>query len=161
MTNLVNKSDYEDLFYDFGDDHELTAEEFYTLHPDPVRVFELEKKKMVQLQKGIESLIDAEFPWETIVIEGIAITPEFIDQIKSKFPSIKMRTIFLYEDSDDRMRKRLYSRGLYDSPDKYAEWVKPLELLWVKLYNDYYKEECAKFSMELTPLNRVNSLDFL
>lgn len=162
MANLVRREDYIELFYDLKETgKEMSAEEFYRLHPNPADVYELEKRKQEHVQQGVESLIDAEFPWDRVVVEGIAITPEFAKSIQEIFPNSKFTFIFLYDDNGQRIKDRLYSRGLYDSPEKYEDWIKTLELEWVKLYNQYFKGECEKYSLQLTELDKADFLNLL
>ncbi|MCA9387303.1 hypothetical protein KC669_04685 [Candidatus Dojkabacteria bacterium] len=145
MQNLYEPESNEDLFYGY----QLNAEQFYDKYKSAQKVFELEKKQAEETQKGVEALIKSDFNWNKILIEGIAITPEFVRKLEKSYSQIKFQTIFLYDNNKERIKKRLFSRGLYDYANKYPDELKFIELEWVILYNAYFKTEAEKYGFKI------------
>lgn len=155
LYNLLKPEDNPDLFYDFG----LSAEEFYDKYKTAAEVFEKEMKQAEATQEGVRALIKAEFSWESICIEGIAITPKFVEEL-SKNKKINVRGIFLYDDNKDRIRKRLFKRGLYDDAENYSDLIKEIELEWVIFYNQFYKHQAEKYKMELYSIDEIAKIKY-
>lgn len=155
MHNLLKPEDNEDLFYGHG----LNAVDFYNKYKTAEEVFAKETKQAEATQEGVRALIKSEFSWKNICIEGIAITPKFVNEL-SKNKEINIRGMFLYDDNKDRIRERLFKRGLYDDAETYPDHLKEIELEWVILYNQFYKEEAEKYKMELYSIDEIAKIKY-
>lgn len=146
MLRITNKNEFPDLFYSSN----LNVEEFYAKYNTAQKVFDGEKNQSKVVEQGIVALLSCFLPWQRLIIEGIAITPDFVVKAKELFPNIKFEPIFLYESNNETMKKRINSRGLWDLADKYPHHIKEKELEWVILYNEFYKDQTKLFSFQLT-----------
>lgn len=155
MHNLLKPEDNTNLFYGFG----LNAVDFYNTYKTAEEVFEKETKQAEATQEGVSALIKSEFSWENICIEGIAITPKFVCEL-SKNKAINVRGIFLYDYNKDRIRERLFKRGLYDDAEKYPDHLKEIELEWVIFYNQFYKHQAEKYKMELYSIDEIAKIKY-
>lgn len=143
LINILPADQHANLFYDQG----LDAVGFYDKYKDAKTVFEHELKQAAATQKGIDAVIKTDFEWDKIALEGIAITPEYLAKLKDS--GLDFEYTFLYDEDVNRMKERIYSRGLYDDADKYPDYIKEIELQWVVMYNEYYKTECEKYKFKL------------
>jgi len=55
-----------------------------------------------------------------------------------------IKAIFLIDEDKDRVRNIIFTRGLWDEPNKYPDSVKEKEVEWVFAFNSYIKEEAKK-----------------
>jgi 2-phosphoglycerate kinase len=148
MKKITNAQDYPRLFYEEG----LDVESFYQKYDTPEKVLSGEIDQAKDTEKGIVSLLECYLPWEQLVIEGIAITPEFATKLQKQFPKIEFETTFLFDSDFTRIKNRVHQRGLWDLADTYPDYIKEKEIEWVVLYNEFYKEEAKKYNLPLTDI---------
>lgn len=151
LKNILKPEQYPDLFYD----EDLNAIEFYEKYKTAEAVFKLEQKQALCTQLGVDALIKADFSWDKVAIEGHAITPQYVSKLKSS-RSITYRSLFLFDTNIDRIRQRIWARGLYDYPDNYPDSIKEIEVEWVMMYNDYFKTEAEKYGFELLSVDDID-----
>lgn len=153
LHQILKPEDNPDLFYGHG----LDALNFYQKYNDAQTVFEHETKQADATQIGVDALIDVGFGFNKIAIEGIAITPAYVDKLMLN-KNLELKYIFLFDSDNDRIRERIFSRGLYDDADKYPDWIKDIEVEWVVMYNNFYKEQCEKYGFEIFNVNDIESI---
>ena len=151
MKRLTRLEDYPRLFYDY----QLDVEDFYRQYDTAQKVMQGEIDQGNDVEKGIEALLKCELTIERLIIEGIAITPEFAVRIQQDLPNIQFEATFLFDDDVERIKKRIYERGLWGPRDSYPDYIKDKEVDWVVLYNDFYRNEAHKHKF---PLLHINSL---
>jgi 2-phosphoglycerate kinase len=144
LQNILKVEENPELFYDHG----LDAVAFYDKYKDAKTVFAHELRQAEATQRGVDALMKSNFPWDKIAIEGIAITPAYVDKIRTT-GEYDMEWMFLYDDDVNRIRQRIYDRGLYDDADKYPDEIKEIEVEWVVMYNEFYKSECVKYGFDI------------
>lgn len=141
----------EDLYYD----EEWEIEEFYKKYPNPAQVFELEKKSNKSAEDGIEALIESFWDWESVVIEGIGITPEFISRLKQKYNA---KGIVIAVKDSNILYDRIDKYGLWDNEIPYDSKYKEIEKVWTTMYNDWFIAEASKYDVGLLYIDSL-SLD--
>lgn len=154
MEALVRKEDYPDLFYGDG----LDAVAFYEKFKSAQRIFELESQQGIDVQKGVTAMIDSFWWWNEMIIEGIAITPQYAHWLQQSRPEISVRAAFLVDRDKASIQKRLNKRGLWDDAGTYPDYIKPIELEWTILFNDYYELEAAKYGFEVHNIVELGNL---
>jgi hypothetical protein len=77
------------------------------------------------------------------LIEGVSLLPELI----ALEPKDSYRVCFLVDSNQERVRKTIWDRGLWGEAHTYADWIKPLELEWVMMHNEWFQNECQKFGL--------------
>ncbi|MEI7719195.1 MAG: cytidylate kinase family protein [archaeon] len=153
MRKKVNKKDYPHLFK-FANADSKMAKEYLTKNSakDIVKSQNEESKEMF---KEIESIINKNIQ-KNIIIEGIAIIPEFINKLITKE---KIVSLFLVDENIERIRKVIFSRGLWDDADKYPDSVKEKEVKWVLEFNKFIKKESKKYKLKTIEIK--NQKDYL
>ena len=154
MQALVRKEDYPDLFYGDG----MDAVAFYEKYKTAQKVFEMEKRQGLEVQKGITAMIDSFWWWDECIIEGIAITPAYVRQLQATHPDITVKAAFLVDKDRENIKTRLYARGLWGDADTYPDDIKPIQLEWVILDNRYYEQEAQKHDF---PVHNIAELEGL
>lgn len=64
--------------------------------------------------------------------------------------------VFLVDEDIGRVRKTIFTRGLWDDPDKYPDSVKEKEVEWVIAFNNYIKKEAKKYNLPVVRVDREN-----
>ena len=149
---IKNKENYPYLF-----------EHAFENHPDPTtflgvktveEIIEHQNNESVEVWKGVKSLIATDYVWQSFIIEGIAVIPQLASELMKE--NKKVKTVFLVDNDEARIRKIIYTRGLWDDARKYTDDVKEKEVAWVLAYNQWLKEETKKFNL---PVVEVGSRD--
>lgn len=145
MKQLVSTEDYPGLFYSSN----MTAEEFYDVHTTPQSVIDGEIAQGIQVEKGIISLLNSDIGWNHLILEGIAITPEFMERVKKLYSNVEVECIILVDQNNQRIHKRISNRGLWGPLDTYPNSLITTEVKWVILYNQWFLEQAEKYSIEV------------
>lgn len=143
MKNFVSKKDSPQLFSSTG----ISADDFYKKY-SPSEVFRLEILQSKDVEPGIIAFIETIVSyghWDDYIIEGIALTPDFISELKKRYAEIfEVVPVVLVQTNEEEIKRRIVTRGLWDDADKYSDWIKPLEIEWVIECNKWFKSEAEK-----------------
>ena len=144
MQKLLVDSTNSDLFYRFS----LSPEELYSRF-SPKEIFDFELAQAKEVQKGIRHLVKSHYRWDNLIIEGIAVTPEFATELVKEFQDTQFEIYFSHCTDFIELSKRLQERGLWDQSNSYSKKIKRQELAWVKLFNAYIIKETKKYNLDL------------
>jgi 2-phosphoglycerate kinase len=144
MQSLVSEDMYSDLFYASG----MTAEEFYEIKDTPEKVVDGEVNEGKQVEKGIIAMLDSAITWDHLIIEGIALSPDFMNRLKTKYTDRDVEMIVLVDENKDRIHQRISTRGLWGPLDTYPGRLIPTEVEWVVLYNKWFLEQSIEYGVE-------------
>jgi 2-phosphoglycerate kinase len=155
MRKRVKKQDYPALFY-FADATPEFAVEYLNGHSaeDVVRDEVIESK---DVWKGVLELLETKYAGKSIIIEGVAILPFPVSNFLKKEKNTK--ALFLIDEDIARVRKTIFTRGLWDEADKYPDDVKEKEVEWVLAFNEYIKKEAKKYKLPVVSIG--NRKDYL
>ncbi len=142
MQKVVRKEDYPALFYP----PMSIAKEYLEKHT-PKEIMNDQNKESIVVWRGVQGILDDGYPWESYIVEGVAILPGFVYKAMDKSKCIL--PIFLYEDREDRIREVIFKRGLWDDADKYSDKLKEKEVSWVALFNKFIKRETSKYGLPI------------
>lgn len=142
MQKVVKKEDYPNLFYPLASQAKKYLEEHSSQE-----IVNDQNNESFDVWRGVQGILKEPYPWESYIIEGVAILPKFISEIMDNFSNIY--PIFLYEDREKRIKKVIFERGLWDDADKYSDELKEKEVSWVILFNRFIKEEAIKYKFPL------------
>lgn len=145
MKYMVSAHDYPGLFYE----DDMTAEEFYAKYTTAQSVVDGEIAEGIQVQRGIRALLNSSVGWDHIILEGIAITPDFMHEIIAKYTDLEVRAIILVDEDEGRIHRRISSRGLWGPLDTYPASLIPTEVEWVILYNQWFKEQAKQYAISV------------
>jgi 2-phosphoglycerate kinase len=93
--------------------------------------------------------MQTEITWDYLILEGIAITPSFMREIEKNFSDREVELIILADIDEDRIKKRISSRGLWGPLDTYPNSLIPKEVEWVMLYNHWFIDQARKFNINV------------
>lgn len=144
MRKITHKNDFPGLFY-FNDDA-ITAENYLSSHT-PQQIVDSQNAESVDVWKGVEAYVDTDYVWKDFIVEGVAVIPKLVKRINTKKHSIK--PIFLVDENEERVRKVVYTRGLWGDADTYSDDVKEIEVKWVDLFNKYIIRESEKYGYQV------------
>lgn len=130
----------------------ISAEDYWKNH-SPNDVLQLEIEQGRELWSTLKATIAKRSHG---LIEGASLLPELLWQEFGK----DARACFIIDPDGKRVRKTIMERGLWGDANTYADWIKPLELEWVMLHNQWLREEVKKYHYPLIEVgDRVNLLD--
>lgn len=129
---------------------QMTAEEYWKDHqPEDVLQLEIDQGRELwsMLQKAITEHTYG-------IFEGVSILPEFVWNAFGE----RIRAVFIIDPNQQRVRETIYQRGLWGDANTYADWIKPKEVEWVMLHNQWLRDELKKYPY---PLVEVGDRDKL
>lgn len=144
MRKITQKESFPKIFEFDGD--EVTAEKYLTTHT-PQQIVDAQNTESKDVWKGVDAFIDTDYVWKDFIIEGVAVIPELVKKIDTK--KHKIKPIFLVDENEDRVRKVVYTRGLWGDADTYSDDVKEIEVQWVDLFNKYVIQEAEKYDYKV------------
>ncbi|HII16023.1 MAG TPA: hypothetical protein HA362_06955 [Nanoarchaeota archaeon] len=148
MRRIVRKEDYPELFHHPKVTSEV-AVEFLTGNTAE-EIVKHQNKESIDVWKGVKAIIETDYVWESFIIEGVAILPHFVADLSKKNKHVK--PIFLINEDTARIRKTIFTRGLWDDADKYPDKVKEKEVEWVIAFNNYIKNEARKYKLPVVSI---------
>ncbi len=141
MREIVSKKDYPRLFFHSGADSKMA--EIYLSKHTPKQIVKNQNEESKDVWKGVKAIIDTDYVWGSFIIEGVAILPSLISKAVKNNQEIK--AFFIVDDDVDRIRRTIFTRGLWDSADKYPDKVKEKEVKWVIEFNKFITDEAKKY----------------
>lgn len=150
LQHLVDEKSLPDLFFRKG----ASDNEFYRKYDTSEKLLEAKKSQSKLVADAISVMLKSKYvTWERLVIEGLAITPEFANEITDQLEAAKVTTTFLFDDNETRIRQRLTQRGLWGNDSVKSEDIVRREIAWIVHYNAFYKEESERYGFSLTSVN--------
>jgi len=148
MRTLVRKKDYPHLFFHVGAAPDRAVQ--YLSKHSAQDIVSDQNKESVAVWKGVQGLIKTDYVWGSFIIEGVAILPHLVNKLSVKNKTIKV--VFLVDDDINRIRKTIFTRGLWDDADKYPDKVKEKEVEWVMAFNNYIIKEAKKYGFPVVKI---------
>jgi 2-phosphoglycerate kinase len=140
MREIVRKEDYPRLFFHSGADSNMALK--YLSKNTAKEIVKNQNQESVDVWKATKAIIETDYVWGSFIIEGVAILPKLIKEFVSK--NKKVVALFLIDEDIERIRKTIFTRGLWDDAKKYPDKVKEKEVEWVIAFNNYIKKEAKK-----------------
>ncbi len=153
MREIVRKKDYPDLFFFYETSPEM-AIPFHNKY-SPKEIVEIVNKEGKDVWKAVKAIIDTDYVWGSFIIEGVAILPKLAHKIKKK----DVKILFLIDEDKERVKKTIFTRGLWDAAKTYPDSVKDKEVEWVLEFNNYIKKEAKKYGFPVVSIG--NRKDYL
>jgi 2-phosphoglycerate kinase len=150
MRGVVRQEEYPRLF----DSHGITVEQYYEKYPTAQAALKEEIAQCKEVEQGIRALIDSRMHWASLIIEGIAVSPEFAHTMIKHHSELNIKTTFLVDTNAERIKQRIYERGLWGAAGDYTDKVKPLEVEWTILYNQWYFDQAEQYGFEITEVGK-------
>lgn len=156
MRWIVKKEEYTELFH-HSDDSPDRAVEFLT-HNTAEQIVEHQNRESGDVWRGVVGIVEGDYVWGDFIVEGVAIIPELVASQKWKTRT-DIKTLFLVDEDEDRVRNTIFTRGLWGEASKYPDSVKEKEIEWVFAFNKYIKEEAARYNFPVISVDRQNYIE--
>ncbi len=143
MRKLVRKRDYPALFQHSNYTSDLAVE--FLTHNTAKEIVNHQNKESEDVWKGVKAFVETDYVWKSFIIEGVAILPHLVANLVNTNKNIKV--VFLVDEDIIRVRKTIFTRGLWDEANKYPDSVKEKEVEWVIEFNNYIKKEAKKYRL--------------
>lgn len=154
MRKVVRKEDYPSLFGHYKATPEIGVKFLTTKTSKEIVKFVNEESK--EVWKGVKAIIEKDYVWGSFIIEGVAILPRAASNLIKKNKEVKV--VFLIDEDIKRVRKTIFSRGLWDDAKKYPDSVKENEVKWVIAFNEYIKKEAKKYNLPVIRVGKRKNL---
>lgn len=128
--------------------HGITAEEFWK-DRRPADLVRMEIEQASEYWPTMKKIIST---GRYGILEGVSILPELLWRDFGE----NIQAVFLIDPDRERVRQTILTRGLWGAADTYADWIKPLEIEWVMLHNEWFREQARKYPY---PLMEVGDRD--
>ena len=155
MRKIVRKEDYKTLFLHADATSEMGVD--FLNNNSAKEIVKMVNKESEDTWKGVKALLETYYVFGSYIIEGVAILPSLIKEFINKNKDVV--ALFLIDEDIERVRKTIFTRGLWDDASKYPDEVKEKEVEWVISFNNHIKKETEKYGF---PVVRVgNRSDYL
>lgn len=156
MRKIVRHEDYPNLS-PFSEATPEMAVEFLT-NNSAKEIVKFQNDESEDVWKGVKAFIEGDYEWGSFIIEGVAILPHLVKNLS--MPDKEIKAVFLSNDSIERIRNIVFTRGLWDDADKYPNKVKEKEIEWVIEFNKYIEKEAEKHGFPVVKItNRENCIN--
>jgi 2-phosphoglycerate kinase len=149
MRQIVRREDYPTLF-DHADNTGKMAFSYLSSRTAQ-QIVDHQNTESAEVWKGVRALIETDYVWKSFIVEGVAVLPHLVVQLPK--PNQDVKPFFLVDEDANRIRKTIFTRGLWDDADKYPDSVKEKEVGWVLAFNDYLKKEAAKYGYPIVKID--------
>lgn len=142
----------------FTEGHE-TAESFLGAF-SAQRIAEMEIEQGTAVWPGIRHMIDTEYSWSSgTIIEGVNLLPELIARDYPQNNAV--RSVLLIDHDEERMRRVVFQRGLWDRADTYSDDVKEKEVEWAMLCSKMLEKQAIKHDVPIVEVTKDAKKDLL
>ena len=161
MRKIVREKDFPNLFIHSETTSELAVD--FLSNKSAKEIVRHQNNESLDVWKGVSALIETDYVWGDFIIEGVAVLPNLVKELSVENKRIKV--VFLVDDNIERVRKTIFTRGLWDDADKYPDDVKEKEVEWVIEFNNYIIRESKKYGFPVVKIgdkkqyiNRIKEL---
>jgi len=154
MRKIVRKEDYPNLFF-FDEATPKMAVKFLNKYSSK-EIVDIVNKESAEVWAGVKAILDTDYVWDSYIIEGVAILPHLVSKLKNK----EVKVLFLVDEDIERVRKTVFTRGLWDDAKKYPDNIKEKEVEWVIAFNNFIKKESKKYGLPVVDVgDRKNYIE--
>lgn len=155
MREIVRKKDYPALFLHAEATPEMGVD--FLNKNTCEEIVKIVNKESVDVWKGVKAVLETDYVWGSYIIEGVAILPHLVSKFIKNKDNVKV--LFLVDEDIKRVRKKIFTRGLWDAASKYPDDVKEKEVEWVVAFNEYIKKEAKKYGFPVVSIG--NRKDYI
>ena len=148
MRKIVREKDFPNLFTHSEATPEMAVE--FLSKKSAKEIVKHQNDESLDVWKGMKALIETDYVWGNFIIEGVAVLPHLVKKLSVENKEIKV--VFLVDDDIKRVRKTIFTRGLWDDADKYPDDVKEKEVEWVIEFNNYIIKESKKYGFPVVKI---------
>jgi 2-phosphoglycerate kinase len=145
MRQIVREEDYPQLFSFTKIKPRMVAD--YFRKNSAAQIVKHQNEESREVWKGVRGIVETDYVWGSFIVEGVAILPSLVKKLAVKNKTIK--AVFLIDEDVERVRRAIFTRGLWDAADKYSDMVKEKEVAWVLAFNKYLLAEAKKYGLPI------------
>lgn len=152
MRAMASKDTHPDLYNVEGHD----AVSFLTTF-SAEEIADMEFKQGMAAWAGNKKLIEGDYVWRRgFIVEGVNILPELISTPET---SSDIRPVFLIDDSEERMREVVFSRGLWGNARDYPDDVKEKEVEWATVFSRKLEKSALEHGYPVVKIEKNREKD--
>lgn len=104
-----------------------------------------------EIWKGVERFIRSPFPWENIIIEGVAILPHLVASL-----DIKVNPVFIIDSDKTRIADVIYQRSLLPWIKTKSNEQQEAKVAYIQEFNDFIKQEAEKYKFPIVEISKTD-----
>jgi 2-phosphoglycerate kinase len=112
---------------------------------------EAEIENNEEIWKGVERFIRSPFPWENIIIEGVAILPHLVASL-----DIKVNPVFIIDTDKTRIADVIYERSLLPWIKTKTDEQQEAKVAYILEFNDFIKQEAEKYNFPIVEISKTD-----
>jgi 2-phosphoglycerate kinase len=101
--------------------------------------------------KGVERFIRSPFPWEAVIVEGVAVLPHLIASL-----DIEVSPIFIIDTDEKRIAETIYQRSLLPWIQTKTEEQQSKKVAYIIEFNNLIKREAQKYNLPIIEVSKSN-----
>ncbi len=148
MRKIVREKDFPNLFVLSEATPEMAVK--FLSKNSAKEIVKHQNDESIDVWKGVKALIETDYVWGSFIVEGVSVLPNLAKELSVKNKKIKV--VFLIDDNVERIRKTIFTRGLWDDAEKYPDSVKEKEVEWVIEFNNYIIRESKKYDFSVVKI---------
>jgi 2-phosphoglycerate kinase len=131
------------------------AETFLNAYmPEQIADMELEQGEAVWA--GVIKFIENDYTWKDgFIMEGVGILPKLVATIQDN----DVKSIFLIDRNEERMKNVIYARGLWGDADTYPDYLKEKEVHWATLFSHKLEKEARRYGLSVVEVEKNSQTD--
>lgn len=110
----------------------------------------------LEVWKAVQALIETDYSWRSFIVEGVGVVPEKVQECYAGRSDVK--SVFLYDGDERRIRKVVYARGLWGDADTYSDAVKPIEVAWARLYGQQVRDSALRVGLPVLEVRQRRTM---
>jgi 2-phosphoglycerate kinase len=104
-----------------------------------------------EIWKGVERFIKSPFPWEAVIVEGVAVLPHLVASL-----NIKVSPIFIIDTDEKRIAETIYQRSLLPWINTKTEEQQRKKVAYIIEFNHFIKKEAEKYNFPVVEVSKTN-----
>jgi len=152
MRAMTNRDVHPDLHETDGHD---AVSFFATFTPEEIA--NREWKQGVAAWPGNKTLIEKDYTYSKgFIVEGVNILPELLPTLET---DDDVRSVFLIDDSKERTREVVFTRGLWDIASTYPDDLKEKEVQWTAAFSRRLEKSAKEFGYPIVKVEKNSEKD--
>lgn len=108
-------------------------------------------KNNEEIWKGVERFVRSPFPWDGVIVEGVAVLPHLVASL-----DIKVNPIFIIDTNEERITETIYQRSLLPWIQTKTEEQCKKRVAYIIEFNSFIKKEAEKYGFPVVEVSKSN-----
>jgi len=102
-----------------------------------------------EIWKSVERFIKSPFPWEAVIIEGVAVLPHLVASL-----DIKVSPVFIIDTDEKRITQTIYQRSLLPWIQTKTAEQRSKKVAYIIEFNNFIKNEARKYNFPVIEISK-------